>query len=180
MVVVTMKGQIEEYISTTNSKTTTKDLQEIFSLLDEPVSSKQPRITLVESSLSVGKCFLVKHLSYLWAKGKLLMKNDVLFLVYLQDPAVHNMNSLHDLVHHFYGYDNMLVRLLLLILLNSYKMEENLMQYCWMGIMNIQMIYDNTVLLLTLEDNILQACSIVQVSSHLCSRQRYNQITNVH
>jgi len=35
----TTRGQIEEYISTTSSKTTTKDLQEIFSLLDELISS---------------------------------------------------------------------------------------------------------------------------------------------
>jgi len=33
------------------------------------------------------------------------MKSEVLFLFYLQDTAVHKMNSLHDLVHHLYGYD---------------------------------------------------------------------------
>jgi len=100
----TMKGQIEEYISTTSSKST-KDLQAVFSLLDKPISSKQSRIILVEGSPGVGKSFLLKHFSYLWAKGKLLMKSEFLFLLYLQDPAVHNMNSLHDLVHHFCGYD---------------------------------------------------------------------------
>jgi len=113
-----------------------------------------PRILLVEGPTSVGKCFLLNHLLYLWAKVKLPMKIKVLLLLYIQLQVllfIHNMKSLHDLAHHFYGYDNMLVRLLLLILLNSYKMEENLTQYCWMGIMNIQMIYDNTVLLLTLE-----------------------------
>jgi len=102
MAKATMKGQIEEYVSKSGNKII-KDFQEIFSLLDEPISSKQPRIILVEGSPGVGKTFLLKHLSYLWAKGKLLMNSKVLFLLYLRDPAVHNMNSLHDLVHHFYG-----------------------------------------------------------------------------
>jgi len=59
------------------------------------------------------------------------MKSEVLFLPYFLDPVVHNMNSLHDLVHYFYGYNKMLVRLLLLMLANSYKMEENLLYYSW-------------------------------------------------
>jgi len=49
------------YISTTNSKTT-KDIQEIFPLLDEPINSKQPCIILVEGSPGFGKCFLLNNL----------------------------------------------------------------------------------------------------------------------
>lgn len=100
----TMKGQIEECISKSSSKTT-KDLQEVFSMLDQPVSSKQPRFILVEGTPGVGKSVLLKHVSYLWAKGELLKNSDLLFLLYLRDPAVQQMNSLHDLVHHFYRYD---------------------------------------------------------------------------
>ena len=47
----------------------------------------------------------MKHISYLWAKNKLLTKTDLLLLLYLQDPAVHKMESLQDLVQHFYWHD---------------------------------------------------------------------------
>jgi len=85
--------------------------------------------------------------------GKRLTTDEECFIVALHPiatPAFHNiMNSLYDLVHHFYGYDKMLVRLVLLMPPNSHKMEENLLHYSWMGMMNIQMIYNNTVLLPT-------------------------------
>ena len=62
------KGDIEEYLSTTGSKTT-KDLQEVFSQLEQPSDSQYQHSILVEGSPGIGKSVLLKHIAYLWAKG---------------------------------------------------------------------------------------------------------------
>ena len=104
MAAATSKGGIEEYLSTTTSKTT-KDLQEIFSQLEQPLDGQHQRSILVEGSPGVGKSVLLKHIAYLWAQGELLTNTDFLFLLHLRDPSVQQMHSLDDLVHHFYHYD---------------------------------------------------------------------------
>ena len=104
MVAATSKGGIEEYLSTTTSKTT-KDLQEVFSQLEQPSDSQHQRSILVEGSPGVGKSVLLKHVAYLWAQGELLTNTDFLFLLHLRDPSVQQMHSLDTLVHHFYHYD---------------------------------------------------------------------------
>ena len=104
MAAATSKGGIEEYLSTTTSKTT-KDLQEVFSQLEQPLDGQHQRSVLVEGSPGVGKSVLLKHIAYLWAQGELLTNTDFLFLLHLRDPSVQQMHSLDDLVHHFYHYD---------------------------------------------------------------------------
>ena len=104
MAAATSKGGIEEYLSTTTSKTT-KDLQEVFSQLEQPSDSQHQRSILVEGSPGVGKSVLLKHVAYLWAQGELLTNTDFLFLLHLRDPSVQQMHSLYTLVHHFYHYD---------------------------------------------------------------------------
>ena len=71
MAAATSKGGIEEYLSTTTSKTT-KDLQKVFSQLEQPSDSQCQRSILVEGSPGVGKSVLLKHIAYLWAQGELL------------------------------------------------------------------------------------------------------------
>ena len=105
MAAATSKGGIEEYLSTTTSKTTTKDLQEVFSQLEQPSDGQHQRSILIEGSPGVGKSVLLKHIAYLWAQGELLTKTDFLFLLHLRDPSVQQMHSLDTLVHHFYHYD---------------------------------------------------------------------------
>ena len=104
MAAATSKGGIEEYLSTTTSKTT-KDLQEVFSQLEQPSDSQHQRSILVEGSPGVGKSVLLKHIAYLWANGELLTNTHFLFLLHLRDPSVQQMHSLNDLVCHFYHYD---------------------------------------------------------------------------
>ena len=104
MAAATSKGGIEEYLSTTTSKTT-KDLQEVFSQLEQPSDGQHQRNILVEGSPGVGKSVLLKHIAYLWAQGELLTNTDFLFLLHLRDPSVQQMHSLDTLVHHFYHYD---------------------------------------------------------------------------
>ncbi|XP_065906900.1 protein NLRC3-like [Dysidea avara] len=102
MASATMKGNIEQYISTTNSETT-KDLQEVLSQLEQPSNSGLPRTLLVEGSPGIGKSVLLKEISYLWARNESLTKSDFLFLLQLRDPAVQEMKSLECLVRHFYN-----------------------------------------------------------------------------
>ena len=104
MASATMKGNIEQYISTTNSKTA-KDLQEVLSQLEQPSNSGQPCTLLVEGSPGIGKSVLLKEISYLWARNESLSKSDFLFLLHLRDPAVQQMKSLECLVRHFYNQD---------------------------------------------------------------------------
>ena len=99
MASATMKGNIEQYLSTTISKTT-KDLQEVLSQLEQP-SNIGPRTLLVEGSPGIGKSVLLKEISYLWASNQLLTKSDFLFLLHLRDPAVQQMRSIECLVCHF-------------------------------------------------------------------------------
>ena len=104
MAAATSKGGIEEYLSTTTSKTT-KDLQEVFSQLEQPSDGQHQRSILVEGSPGVGKSVLLKHIAYLWAQGELLTNTNFLFLLHLRDPSVQQMHSLDTLVRHFYHYD---------------------------------------------------------------------------
>ena len=104
MAAATSKGGIEEYLSTTTSKTT-KDLQEVFSQLEQPSDSQHQRSILIEGSPGVGKSVLLKHIAYLWAQGQLLTNTDFLFVLHLRDPSVQQMHSLDTLVRHFYHYD---------------------------------------------------------------------------
>ena len=104
MASATMKGKIEQYLSTTGSKTT-KDLQEVLSQLEQSSNSEQPRTLLVEGSPGIGKSVLLKQISYLWARNELLTNTGFLFLLHLRDPAVQEMKSLECLVRHFYNQD---------------------------------------------------------------------------
>ena len=101
----TIKGKIDQYISTTSSNIT-KGLREVFSQLEHPSNSGQPRIILVEGSPGIGKSVLLKQISYLWASNTLLTSSDFLFLLYLRDPAVQQIKSIGDLIFHFYKHEN--------------------------------------------------------------------------
>ena len=101
MASATMKGDIDQYISTIGSKTT-KNLKEILSQVEQPSNGGKPRTLLIEGSPGIGKSVLLKQISYLWATNKLLTKSDFLFLLHLRNPAVQQMKSLECLVRHFY------------------------------------------------------------------------------
>ena len=168
MAAATSKGGIEEYLSITTSKTT-KDLQEVFSQLEQPSDSQHQRSILVEGSPGVGKSVLLKHIAYLWANGELLTNTHFLFLLYLRDPSVQQMYSLNDIVHHFFYYDKQAEQVTscvaqdggisVTILLDGYdELPPNLRQ--------------NSFIVELLQRKVLPACSIVvssrpHASTHL-------------
>ena len=168
MAAATSKGGIEEYLSTTTCKTT-KDLQEVFSQLEQPSDSQHQRSILVEGSPGVGKSILLKHIAYLWANGELLTNTHFLFLLYLRDPFVQQLDSLQSLVCHFYHYDKQAEQAIscvaqdggksVTILLDGYdELPPNLRQ--------------NSFIVDLLQHKVLPACSIVissrpHASTHL-------------
>ena len=105
MAAATVKGHIDEYCYATRNKIN-KNLKELSSLLDQSVYKQQSCIVLVEGSPGIGKSILLKHISYLWARGELLTKSKFLFLLHLQDPDVHKIKSLKDLVSYLYHHDH--------------------------------------------------------------------------
>ena len=94
MAAATNKGGIEEYLSTTTNKTT-KDLQKVFSQLEQPSGSQH------RSDSQDQRSILVEG-----AHGELLTKTDFLFLLHLRDPSAQQLRTLETLVDHFFSYDH--------------------------------------------------------------------------
>ena len=173
MAAVNMKGCIEEYPSTTGS-TITKDLQKIFCFLDQPVSDdlEWERMFLVEGPPGIGKSVLMKHISYLWAKNKLLTKTDVLFLLYLRDPTVHKMESLQDLVQHFYYHDKVAAELCMVQILKKCGEFLTILDGYDIYPLHLQ---QNSFIADVLQRKTLPACAVVVSSRpHASTKLRYN------
>ena len=77
------------------STNTTKDITEILTILDKHEHCK---FILIEGFPGMGKTILSKQIAYMWAKAKTFK---FVFLVNLQDPKVHQLKSLPDLLHYF-------------------------------------------------------------------------------
>ena len=133
-------GNIDRYISTASNRTT-KDLQEVLSWLEQSSNSERPRNLLVEGSPGIGKSVLLKQISYLWARNKILTNSNFLFLLHLRDPAVQQMKSIECLVCHFYKQDKKAESHLLrdggksvTILLDGYdELPDELRQYSFIA-----------------------------------------------
>ena len=161
MVATTNRGGIEEYLSTTTSKTT-KDLQEVFSQLEQPLNSQHQCSMLVEGSPGVGKSVLLKHIAYLWAQGELLTNAKFVFLLQLRNPSVQQMHSLDDLVYHFYRYDKQASLVTSCVAQDSGKSVTILFDGYDELPVHLQ---QNSFIVDLLQHKVLPACSIV-VSSH--------------
>ena len=64
-----------------------------------------PRFILIEGAPGMGKTTLCKEIAYQWAEQHLLKDTELLFLIYLRDPAVANIKHIKDFVHYFYNFD---------------------------------------------------------------------------
>jgi len=88
-----------------NTCEATKTLREVLYQLEHPYDKHYQCSILIEGLPGIGKSMLLKYVAYLWAQGKVLKNNNLLFLVNLQDRAIHRVNSLKALIHHFFHYD---------------------------------------------------------------------------
>ena len=87
---------LQEVLSTSK---VTKKVAEILAPLE---ASNDPQFVLIEGAPGIGKSFLLKEITYLWAKQQILQKKfKLLLLLCLRDPAVQQMSLIDDLFQPF-------------------------------------------------------------------------------
>ena len=68
-------------------------------------STTIPKYILIEGAPGMGKTTLCKEIAYQWSEHSLLKDSELLFLIYLHDPAIKRINQLKDLVHYQHNFD---------------------------------------------------------------------------
>ena len=63
-----------------------------------------PKLILIDGAPGMGKTTLCKEIACQWAKGELLKDTQILFLLFLRDPAVQNMHDLTDFIQYFFKF----------------------------------------------------------------------------
>ena len=79
----------------------TKDIRKI---LEPLANSKRAPLILIEGAPGIGKSVLLKEISYKWAINEVLQNFDLVLLVCLRDPNVHQMTELKQLFYPFCQY----------------------------------------------------------------------------
>ena len=74
------------------------------SFKSEDDSIKEPKLILIDGAPGMGKTTLCKEIACQWAKGELLKDTEMLFLLFLRDPAVQNMYDLSDFIQYFFKF----------------------------------------------------------------------------
>ena len=82
-----------------------KAIAEIFAPFNECDLDESPATIVIEGAPGIGKTILSKEIGFQWASGALLLKKIVVFLIFLIDPIIQNINNLSDLIHYFYQFD---------------------------------------------------------------------------
>ena len=96
------KQEDSSYLHYSDSKITT-NIAEIFSKLTSHTTqgdSRQvePRVILIEGSPGIGKTILSKEIAFQWANNKLLNQKLLLFLMFLRDPYLQNVQTIEQFV----------------------------------------------------------------------------------
>ena len=78
-----------------NTSKATKEIGDILAPLEE---GKQSCFILIEGSPGIGKSVLLKEITYKWAKKELLQKSELVMLVCLRDPSLHQIQFVEDLL----------------------------------------------------------------------------------
>ena len=86
----------DKFHEVSDTSKVTKEIQEILAPLEE--EGKQSCFILIEGAPSIGKSVLLKEITYKWANGELLKKFELVLLVCLRDPSVHQMQYIDDLL----------------------------------------------------------------------------------
>ena len=85
--------------------TKTNAVSDIFkSFKNNDGSTTIPKYILIEGAPGMGKTTLCKEIAYQWSANSLLKETELLFLIYLHDPNIMNINHIKDLVHYQYDF----------------------------------------------------------------------------
>ena len=74
-----------------------KDISELF-----PTNLKSPYFLLIEGAPGIGKTVLSKEIAYQWAKNTLLKFKKLVFLLFLRDPNIKQLQSLENLIQYLF------------------------------------------------------------------------------
>ena len=78
-----------------NTSKATKEIEDILAPLEE---GKQSCFILIEGAPGIGKSVLLKEITYKWATKELLRKSELVMLVCVRDPSLHQIQSVDDLL----------------------------------------------------------------------------------
>ena len=85
----------------TNQSFSSKNIEDIFKQRGKSVDLG--KVILIEGIAGIGKTILCKEIAYRWSCKNLIESDQLVLLVFLRDPATQKINSVEDLVHHFYS-----------------------------------------------------------------------------
>ena len=74
-----------------------KDISELF-----PTNLKSPYLLLIEGAPGIGKTVLSKEIAYQWAKNTLLEYKKLVFLLFLRDPNIKQLQSIESLIQYLF------------------------------------------------------------------------------
>ena len=83
----------EKFHKALDTSKATKKIKEILAPLEE---GKQSCFILIEGAPGIGKSVLLKEIAYKWAKKELLQKFELVLLVCLRDPSLHQIQCVDD------------------------------------------------------------------------------------
>ena len=78
----------------------TKDIKELFKS-DGATETRPPKRILIEGAPGIGKTILTKEIAYQWANDEILKEYKLVFLLYLRDPKVHEVQSVKEILELF-------------------------------------------------------------------------------
>ena len=84
-----------------NPSFSSKKIEDIFKQRGKSVDLG--KVILIEGIAGIGKTILCKEIAYRWSCKNLIENEQLVLLVFLRDPATQKINSVKDLIHHFYN-----------------------------------------------------------------------------